>query len=375
MLDMRSVSNVLILSFLLVFVACNSDDDGSPSSSDNFDRQTLLVNWSENIIIPVYEDLQTELSELQTAAKDFNDSSNVSTLNSLREEWLEAYKVFQYAEMFNIGKAEELNFQFLMNVYPTNTNDIENNIASGNYDLSIPNNNDAVGFPALDYLLHGLGETDAEILSFYNSDANAANRKKYLKDLVDLMNSLTSDILSDWKNNFKTEFIERFGNTTTGSVNLMTNDFIFYYEKLFRANKIGIPAGVFSSTPLPDRVEALYRKEVSKELANEAFKAIRNFFNGVSYLDQSNGTGYDDYLNFLNTIRDGENLSTVINNQFNSAQIKINGLDNNFYFQVKNDNTAMLETYDEIQKAVVLLKVDMLQAFDINVDFVDADGD
>jgi len=375
MLDMRSVSNVLILSFLLVFVACNSDDDGSPSSSDNFDRQTLLVNWSENIIIPVYEDLQTELSELQTAAKDFNDSSNVSTLNALREEWLEAYKVFQYAEMFNIGKAEELNYQFLMNVYPTNTNDIENNIASGNYDLSIPNNNDAVGFPALDYLLHGLGETDAEILSFYNSDANAANRKKYLKDLVDLMNSLTSDILSDWKNNFKTEFIERFGNTTTGSVNLMTNDFIFYYEKLFRANKIGIPAGVFSSTPLPDRVEALYRKEVSKELANEAFKAIRNFFNGVSYLDQSNGTGYDDYLNFLNTIRDGENLSTVINNQFNSAQIKINGLDNNFYFQVKNDNTAMLETYDEIQKAVVLLKVDMLQAFDINVDFVDADGD
>jgi len=372
---MRSVSNVLILSFLLVFVACNSDDDGSPSSSDNFDRQTLLVNWSENIIIPVYEDLQTELSELQTAAKDFNDSSNVSTLNALREEWLEAYKVFQYAEMFNIGKAEELNYQFLMNVYPTNTNDIENNIASGNYDLSIPNNNDAVGFPALDYLLHGLGETDAEILSFYNSDANAANRKKYLKDLVDLMNSLTSDILSDWKNNFKTEFIERFGNTTTGSVNLMTNDFIFYYEKLFRANKIGIPAGVFSSTPLPDRVEALYRKEVSKELANEAFKAIRNFFNGVSYLDQSNGTGYDDYLNFLNTIRDGENLSTVINNQFNSAQIKINGLDNNFYFQVKNDNTAMLETYDEIQKAVVLLKVDMLQAFDINVDFVDADGD
>ena len=35
----------------------------------------------------------------------------------------------------------------------------------------------------------------------------------------------------------------------------------------------------------------------------------------------------------------------------------------------------MLETYDELQKAVVLLKVDMLQVLNIKVDFVDADGD
>jgi len=35
----------------------------------------------------------------------------------------------------------------------------------------------------------------------------------------------------------------------------------------------------------------------------------------------------------------------------------------------------MLSTYDGLQKNVVLLKVDMLQALNINVDFVDADGD
>ena len=28
---------------------------------------------------------------------------------------------------------------------------------------------------------------------------------------------------------------------------MLTNDFIFYYEKGFRANKLGIPAGIFSS--------------------------------------------------------------------------------------------------------------------------------
>jgi hypothetical protein len=35
----------------------------------------------------------------------------------------------------------------------------------------------------------------------------------------------------------------------------------------------------------------------------------------------------------------------------------------------------MLLTYDELQKNVVLMKVDMLQAMNVSVDYVDADGD
>ena len=35
----------------------------------------------------------------------------------------------------------------------------------------------------------------------------------------------------------------------------------------------------------------------------------------------------------------------------------------------------MLQTYDELQKNVVNMKVDMLQALNIRVDYVDADGD
>ena len=35
----------------------------------------------------------------------------------------------------------------------------------------------------------------------------------------------------------------------------------------------------------------------------------------------------------------------------------------------------MLRLYDELQQLTVLLKVDLLQALGINVDYVDADGD
>ena len=48
---------------------------------------------------------------------------------------------------------------------------------------------------------------------------------------------------------------------------------------------------------------------------------------------------------------------------------------NSFISQINSDNSKMLLTYDAIQAVVVLLKVDMLQAFSINVDYQDADGD
>jgi hypothetical protein len=35
----------------------------------------------------------------------------------------------------------------------------------------------------------------------------------------------------------------------------------------------------------------------------------------------------------------------------------------------------MLSAYDALQRNVVFMKVDMLQALNINVDYVDADGD
>ena len=57
----------------------------------------------------------------------------------------------------------------------------------------------------------------------------------------------------------------------------MTNDFIYYYEKGFRANKFGIPAGVFSGGALPEKVEAFYNQNISKALALEGFQAIKNF--------------------------------------------------------------------------------------------------
>lgn len=367
---------LLLVTVIVFIIACSTSDDSNPNPDStnpgNFDRGAVLTNWADNIIIPTYTDLNLKLADLVAKKDDFLASPNATNLAALRNSWLRAYKVWQSAEMFNIGPAEQISLTFQMNVYPTNVSDIESNIQSGNYDLAQVNNNDAVGFPALDYLLYGLANTDTDILSFYTTNSNATKYLNYLSDVTNQMKLLAQDVLDGWSN-YRTEFISSTDNTVSSALNKLVNDFVFYYEKGLRANKIGIPAGNFSSNTLPEKVEAYYKSDISKELATDALNAVKAFFNGSAY----NGTGESlkSYLDFLNTIKDGEDLSTIINNQFNEAQSKINLLDNNFANQINTDNTKMTQAYDALQMAVVLLKVDMLQAMDVNVDYVDADGD
>lgn len=370
------IKKFLMMTLVVFAAACSSDngktDDNPPVvDKDSFDRAAMLTNLADNSIIPAHQDLDSKLSDLTTAKNDFIATTDQPNLDNLRASWLDAYKIWQHVEMFNIGKAEEIQYSFRMNTYPASTTEIESNIDSGSYDLGHVNNFDAVGFPALDYLLHGVEGTDEAILEKYTTNADAAKYKAYLSDVVDEMKSLTETVVNDWTSAYRSTFIASTTNTATSAVNKLVNDYIFYYEKGLRANKIGTPAGIYSTTPLPDRVEALYHKEASKELVLQALMAVQNVFNGKHYGSSASGESYKTYLTSL----DKSDLATSINTKFDAAREKINSLDNSFYAQVNTDNTKMTQAFDALQEVVVLVKVDMLQAFNISIDYVDADGD
>jgi len=363
----------ILLMALFVQACSESDDTGATTSNDDFDRKAMLENWADNIIIPAHEDLNNKLGTLVEEKDNFVQNTTEANLEDLRSAWFEAYKVWQHVEMFNIGKAETINYAFQMNVYPTNVSDIENNIQNQNYDLSDVNNNDAVGFPAVEYMLYGVGDSKPDVVSYYTTNANL--NLNYLSDLIDQMKMLTQMIIDDWNNGYRDEFVNNTENSATGSINQLVNDFIYYYEKGLRANKIGIPAGNFSNQPFPEKVEAYYHGSGSKVLALEALQAVKDFFQGKSYNSSNDGKGLADYLDALNINNNQEALSSVISEQFITADTKIQALDDSFAQQIETNVNKMFEAYDELQVAVILLKVDMLQALDISVDYVDADGD
>ncbi len=352
-----------------------TDNSSNQTTPQTFNREQMLIFWADSIIIPSQNKFQSDLIEFSNSVNSFSNDPTQASLDLMRENWVIAYKSWQHIEMFNIGKAEEINYGVRMNIYPANVERIELNVSNNDNDIEHPNDYPAQGLPAVDYLLYGIGNNDSEILEKFTLE-----NSKYLNYLIVVSNKmieLTDNVVSDWDESYRNVFIASTDNTATSSINKLTNDFIYYYEKGFRANKFGIPAGVFSGSVLIDRVEAYYRRNLSKILALEAIDAITNFFNGIPYGGDSanSGLSFKNYVEFLETVKNDVPLGQLILDQFTESRSNIANLEDDFTIQLENKKLEMLSTYDIIQVAVVYLKVDMLQALNINVDYIDADGD
>ncbi len=359
---------------VVFLIACSSGDDTN-EVGDNFDRKALLENIADNIIVPAYENFAEDMEDLKMATSGFVNTTDITNLNVLRDAWSTAYISWQSISMYEIGKAEEISFRNFMNVFPVNTINIKANVVFESYDLTTISQQDEQGFGAIDYLINGISGSDADIVAMYIDTTDGSKYKDYLTNVVTRMESLTTQVVSDWTGGYRDSFVNNNGSSATSSLDKIVNDFLFHYEKHLRAGKIGIPAGVFSGTPLDDKVEAYYKKDISKTLFDANLDALQNFFNGKYFKNNSRGESLKTYLDFLNTIKEEEDLSTLINSQFDKARATASNLNNDLSSQVRTNNSLMLNTYDELQKNVVYLKVDMLQALSIKVDFVDADGD
>lgn len=378
---------VIAVVFLGLIWACSSDNGGDitpptsgtpdpePPTEVSFDRGPMLSNWADNIIIPSYDAFSGDMVKLTSAFDAFKTDTSTSNLVALREAWLSAYTSWQKVSMFEVGPAESIDFRFNMNIYPTDADKIEGHIQSGVYDLALPSNRSAKGFPALDYLINGLGEDDEAIVSKYTA-VDKDGLISYTEALLADMNVLTDEVVAGWSGSYRDTFVSNDGSSSTASVDRFVNDYIFYYEKFLRAGKMGIPLGVFSGNQLPENVESFYSPDVANVLFLSGLQAVQDFFNGKHFNSDTTGESLASYLDNLNTVKDGEDLKAVINNQLNKAREMVATLDS-FRTEIENNNPAtdMLLAYDEVQRIVPLLKVDMVSAMSISIDFVDADGD
>ena len=365
-----------VFAFVLLITACSTDDEpgsNEAADQDGFDRQAMLTHWADNIIIPAYQSYLGQLEQLQTATQAFTGTPEGTPLATLRDAWLEAYLAWQHVEMYEIGKAEEIGLRNTTNIFPTDAAAIEENIRTENFTLDLPSKNDEQGFPALDYLLFSGG--DAAVIARFADEATGPAYRTYLTGVVNRLVDLTRQVVTDWDSSYRDTFVNNTGSSATSSFNKLANDYLFYYEKSLRAGKVGIPAGVFSGTPLPETVEGRYAGYASKPLFIEALTATQDFFNGKHFASNQEGDGFKSYLQYLSANKDGEDIGAQINQQFGNVYTVAEALDNNFGQQISTKNEALLVTYDQLQQNVVLMKVDMFQALNVKVDFVDADGD
>ena len=375
---MKTLKIFISISILSIFIiSCSSSSDDEQSTIPEFDRSAVLINYADNIILPRLNNFKSSVDYLKESGDAYVDSPDMTTYTELHNSWLEAYINWQYVEMFNIGKAEEIMFFSKTNTYPVNEGRIQENINNQKTDLSNPNDWSCQGFPGLDYMIHGIANTENEIINQYIQ--NPLNGK-YLKVVLNELDNNTDLILNDW-NTYRNTFVNSIENTATSAFNMLTNDFVYYFEKGLRTNKIGIPSGVFSNNPLSNKVEAYYSskngiEDVSRDLIENALNAVDLVFQGKSSNQSPVGPSFKTYLDFIKANNvSADDIGSIVVNKIQTANQKILDLNKNFINQVENDNGKMLAAFDALQTIVVNLKTDMLSLFNVAVDYTDADGD
>jgi predicted lipoprotein len=310
----------------------------------------------------------------------FISSPNETSLLELRNAWAEAYLGWQKVELFEFGPADRYTLRNFFNIYPADVVGIISNINDPPANLDVPASYAHQGFPALDYLINGLGEDDGAILAAYTTDADAAKRIEYLRRIVSRMDTLLTNVVVEWNGSYRDTFVNKTGLDIGSSTGLVVNAYVLYYERYIRSGKIGIPSGAATGSTgerHPERVEAFYKRDISGPLANNAHAAARDFFNGIDASTGAPGPSFKSYLDALGASDDSSEplLADLINDQFDVITAELTQLSPDYYQQIQTGNDRMLDTYAQMQKLVRMLKVDMTSAMSVTITYTDNDGD
>lgn len=350
---------ILFLSIGIFLIACSNDDKNGDDTIPESVDQIEFLNNARNIILNNYALFNASVNALDSAIQRLNSNPNNSNLETSRTRLKEAYLLWQSVNMFEFGPAESIALRNAVNVYSTDSSKILGNIATASFNLDLLSNNTAKGFPALDYLLHAKKNN-----KLIQDLINDANRRNYLQAVSKDIKSHVNQVNEAWKA-YQNSFVTKLGTSVGSSTAQIVNSLNLHYEKFFRDNKIGVPLGVRSAgIARPEFSEAFYG-EYSMELARANFNAIRELYLGNS------AYGLDDYLNALGAT----DLNASIQSQLTTIAVKLNALTDPFPNQIQSNPQVVQDTYNEIQKLIVLWKVDLPSRMGVLITFQDNDGD
>lgn len=377
---MTKLNKITALSVVVLMLSACGGNNGDPSPGENAkDRKPILTHWADNIIAPSYTAFKAKFDVMLSKGDAFAAAPDVTSLVAFRAAWVDAYAEWQKVELFEFGPADRYTLRSFFNIYPTDVNGIAANIADPSVSLDLPVSYTRQGFPALDYLINGVGSDDQTIVAYYTTSVEGPKRTAYIKRLTSRMNTLLTNVITEW-GTYRDTFISKTGLDVSSSTGLVVNAYVLYFERYIRTGKIGIPSGATVTTagvPYPEKVEAFYKKDLSLTLVKNATLAAAGFFTGKDVVTGADGPSLASYLDALEAkdAASGTLLSTVIKNQFAEINTRLSPLSPNLYQQVQTNNQAMLDVYTAMQKMVRILKVDMTSAMSVTITYTDNDGD
>ncbi len=221
---MRQFVTLLFLSavFSFLFVGCDSTDETTPQSEES----KVISNIGNNIILDIYENLETDSDPLLAKVQALRSSQTDATLSAARQAWLNARVPFEMAEAFEWGPIKTTGLKPKIDFWPADENEIAL-IISGTatidqaYIDSRPNG--AKGYHAMEFILWGNDPKNPR-----PSNTFVARELEYLEALALDHKNLANALHEEWASNGG-NFIGKFTRTLAGD-NTYVSDSASLYE-------------------------------------------------------------------------------------------------------------------------------------------------
>ncbi len=358
---------ISLLSFGFSF-GLSSCGEKTETTKTEFDRKELLENIATNLIIPSYQNLESNTNLLAEATENFTQNPSVATLEKAQNVWKSAYLSFQDANVYNFGAAQTTLGSVLENVgtFPVSETKIESYITAGNSSLT-NFDRDSRGFLGTEYLLFDKVSKE-EIIAKYTD----IKRKEYLLAVVKNIQNEVKKVNNSWATGYKETFVNNTGTDAGSGVSILFNEWNKSFESI-KNFKLGLPLGRRAGQAQANSklVEAYYSKE-SIAFLKAHFINIERVWYGTSLTGQD-GIGFEEYLM---SVEGGEAVVTETKTQLEEVKKMITLLPNeNMQTQITSNPTAINNVLTEMQKLTRFFKSEMVSLLGITITYDSGDGD
>lgn len=367
---MKYLVGFLLVTFFILS-ACNKDEE---DTEEVFDREAMLKNYSENLVVPSYEDALSSLNTLKTAVDEFSNDPSSSSLENLQTTWLSSFKDWQYASVYNFGPAAEQGLNKSLNeeiaTFPVDASKINDIISTGEYNLQ-DFNRDSRGFLAIEYLIFGgITVSNSEVVDFFS---NQNNRMDYLIACTDHIIGKVENALNSWNNGYSSQFINNNGTDAGSSTSQLYNEFVKSFETI-KNLKVELPLGLRpgQTQAEPQLVQAYY-SGYSLVLLKEHIQAIENTYFGKNRA----GTKGESFKDYLESVVGGPELidETITQWDVVIAELEAIPVDTPISEQITNNPQPYKDFGEELQRHTRFFKSDMSSRLGIAITYSSGDGD
>ena len=370
---------------LFVLTACGSEPAGSPTPTatvvtpavaqptsvmpvptpqgGRFAREELLTELVRNSIIPAHEVFAASCETLQAAAAQFAAAPTESSLADLQASW--------WATAENWAGLEHLRFPYTQKVtsqiksWPVNAQVIEQFVTGDNTPIdeafvqSVGTT--AKGLAAIEYKLFVPGATpEAMVERLTGSPRRLALLLALTADLAQQCTALHALWGAAAEDPLQTL---AQSDDPLATFNLLANGLLMAVDEMAHKGLQYPLLGSFSE-PIPEAVEARYARHSLPLLISNTRGAQQTF-----------NASFASYLDFLHNQAETESLAGRINQQFDQTIRMLEAVPTDLYTAVSDEPAAVGLAYAEMERLLVLLRVDMVNQMGLTITYSENDLD